>query len=279
MKTIIAILGLIAASAISAQEVVEAEGFQGLGDIRHHQIESKFSGKRYEFLVGLPDGYAESNTEYATIYLTDGAALYPLLQAYYRYLNFGEEVPEAIFVAISYSDGDWVNGSDRSHDYSAPSEEREDYGGAGDFQSMLRDEIIPLVEDKYRSRADRRIVFGQSMGGQFVMFTAHTEPKLFWGHIASNPALHRNLPFYLPANTAVSENPITKLFVASASNDEPRFKVPATQWINEWTEQSQKPWELHVEILAGHNHYSAPPTSFRRGMKWLFSSPAAPELP
>ena len=279
MKTIPAILGLIAASAISAQEVVEAEGFQGLGDIRHHQIESKFSGKRYEFLVSLPDGYADSNTEYATIYLTDGAGLYPLLHGYYRYLIFGEEVPEAIFVAISYSDGDWVNGSDRSHDYSAPSEEREDYGGAGDFQSMLRDEIIPLVEDKYRSRADRRIVFGQSMGGQFVLYTAQTEPELFWGHIASNPALHRNLPFYLPANTEVSENPSTKLFVASATNNDPQFKVPATQWINEWTEQPQKPWELHVEILEGHNHHSAPPASFRRGMKWLFSSPAAPELP
>lgn len=277
MKMITAILGLIVASAISAQEVVEAEGFQGFGDIRHHQIESEFSGKRYEFLVGLPDGYSESpDIEYPTIYLTDGAGLYPLLQAYYRYLNFGEEVPEAMFVAISYSDGDWVNGSDRSHDYSAPSDEREDYGGAGDFQSMLRDEIMPLVEKQYRSRADRRILFGQSMGGQFVMYTAHTEPDLFWGHIASNPALHRNLPFYLPANTEVPANPSTKLFVGSAANDHPEFKVPATQWINEWNEQSQKPWELHVEILEGHNHYSAPPTSFRRGMKWLFGSANIP---
>jgi predicted alpha/beta superfamily hydrolase len=277
MKTISAILGLIAVSAISAQEVVEAEGFQGLGDIRHHQIESKFSGKRYEFLVGLPDSYSESpDTAYPTIYLTDGAALYPLLQGYNRYLNFAEEVPQAIFIAISYSDADWVNGSDRSHDYSAPSEEREDYGGAGDFQSMLRDEIMPLVEEQYRSRADRRIIFGQSMGGQFVMFTAHTDPDLFWGHIASNPALHRNLSFYLPANTKVPAKPSTKLFVGSASDNDPRYKVPASQWIGEWAEQAQKPWELQVEILAGHNHFSAAPASFRRGMKWLFPNPAAP---
>ena len=276
MKTIIAVLGLIFASAISAETVVEVDGFQGLVDIRHHQIESKFSGKRYEFLVGLPDGYAESNTEYPTIYLTDGAGLYPLLQAYYRYLIFAEEVPEAIFVAISYSDGDWVNDSDRSHDYSAPSEEREDYGGAGEFQSMLRDEIMPLVEEQYRSRADRRIIFGQSMGGQFVMFTAHTDPDLFWGHIASNPALHRNLSFYLPANTKVPAKSSTKLFVGSASDDDPKFKVPASQWIGEWTEQADKPWELHVEILEGHNHFSALPTAFRRGMKWLFPNPAMP---
>lgn len=273
MKITTVILGLVVASAVSAETTVEIDGFQGLGDIHYHQIESEKIGKRYEILVGLPDNYAESpDTDYPTIYLTDGAALYPLLQAYYRYLNFGEEIPELIFVAISYSDGDWVNGSDRSHDYSAPSDEREDYGGAGNFQSMLRDEIMPLVEDQYRSRSNRRIIFGQSMGGQFVMYTAHTEPDLFWGHIASNPALHRNLPFYLPSNTEVPASPTTKLFVGSASNDDPRFRVPATQWISEWTKQSEKPWDLQVEILEGHNHYSAPPTSFRRGMKWLFAS-------
>jgi predicted alpha/beta superfamily hydrolase len=36
----------------------------------------------------------------------------------------------------------------------------------------------------------------QGLGGQFVLYTALTRPDLFWGHIASNPALHRNLPFY-----------------------------------------------------------------------------------
>ena len=274
MKTITSViitLAFVASGLCSAQEQLQADGFQGLGDIRHHQLDSEVIGKRYDFLVGLPASYGEStDTVYPTIYLTDGAALYPMLQAYYRYLNFGEEVPEMIFVAISYSDGDWVNGSDRSHDYSAPSAEREDYGGAVDFQSMLRDELIPLVEKEYRSAPDRRIVFGQSMGGQFVMYTAHTQPDLFWGHIASNPALHRNVEFYLPSNTDIPESPQTKLFVVSASHDAERFKVPATQWINEWAIEAKKPWNLEVNILEGHNHYSPPPNSFRQGMKWLF---------
>ena len=272
MKTFIALAALLAASSISAETTVAIDGFQGLGDIRHHQVESRFSGKRYEFMVGLPSSYEDSaDTEYPTVYVLDGAALYPLLQAYYRYLNWGEEVPEVIMVAISYSGGDWVDGNDRSHDYSAPSEQRESYGGASDFQAMLREEIMPMVEGQYRSRTDRRIVFGQSMGGQFVMYTAHTEPDLFWGHIASNPALHNNLPFYLPSNTTIPKNPATRLFVAIASNDHPIFKVPATRWIKEWTAQSKMPWELHIEVLDGHNHYSAPPAAFRRGLKWLFA--------
>ena len=271
MKRIIVSLVLLTSSALAAENAIELQGLQGLGDIRHHQVESDIIGKRYELLVGLPASYTASpGAKYPTVYLTDGAALYPLLQAYYRYLNFGEEVPEAIFVAISYSDGDWVNGNDRSHDYSAPSDAREDYGGARDFQAMLRDEVLPLIETRYRARPDRRIIFGQSMGGQFVLYTALTQPDLFWGHIASNPALHNNVSFFLPAAAKVPASPGSKLYVASASDDDARFKVPAMQWIRAWSEQQEKPWELHAEILDGHNHYSAPPASFRAGMKFLF---------
>jgi len=277
MKTLCLLTACLLALPALAQQPASIDSFQGLVDIRQHSIRSEIIGKRYEIMVGLPDSYGDSpDTEYPTLYLTDGASLYAILQGYYRYLNFGEEIPEIIFVAISYSDGDWVNGSDRSHDYSAPSTEREDYGGAGDFQSMLRDEIIPLVETTYRSRSDRRIVFGQSMGGQFVMYTAHTEPGLFWGHIASNPALHRSVEFFLPDQTEIPARPVTRLFVVSASEDAPRFKVPATQWIAEWTARQQRPWDLQVELLEGHNHFSPAPDSFRLGMKWLFSSATIP---
>lgn len=277
MKTLCLLTACLLSLPALAQQPAHVDSFQGLVDIRQHSIDSEIIGKRYEIMVGLPASYADSpDQQFPTVYVTDGAALFPMLQSYYRYLHFAEDVPELIFVAISYSDGNWVNESDRSHDYSAPSAEREDYGGAGDFQSMLRDEIMPLVESAYRSRADRRIVFGQSMGGQFVMYTAHTDPGLFWGHIASNPALHRNVEFFLPGQTKVPTQPMSRLFVLSASGDAPRFKVPASQWIAEWTAREQRPWDLHVELLAGHNHFSPAPDSFRLGMKWLFSSATIP---
>ena len=126
-------------------QLVELRCFQGLVDVRQHSIDSEIIGKRYDVMVGLPASYADSpDQHYPTIYLTDGAALFPMLQSYYRYLYFAEDVPELIFVAISYSDGDWANESDRGHDYTAPSAEREYYGGGGDFQAMLRDELMPL---------------------------------------------------------------------------------------------------------------------------------------
>jgi len=259
-----------AATAVSGQPVA-IEGLQGLGDTHHHVLASELLDKSYHVLVGLPPGYDPSgDTTYPTVYVLDGGELYPMLSSYSRYLRNGGEIPEMILVAVSYGTDDWERGNARGQDYTAPTDEREHWGGAAEFQEFLSDELMPFIEDRYRSRSDRRIIFGQSLGGQFVLYTAQTKPELFWGHIASNPALHRNLALFLSMHPE-SPDSQSHLFVASASNDDPRFKGPAMEWIEHWSEQVHKPWRMRVEILEGHNHFSAPPASFRRGIRWLFT--------
>lgn len=242
----------------------------GLGDFYHHEVKSGVVGRSYQIYVMLPDGYEESSDKkYPTVYVLDGGALFPLFSAYYSYLNFGEEVPDAIIVGVSYAGNTFESGNFRSTDYTAPSSEREDWGGAAKFQKFLSDELMPFVEDSYRSRGDRRVIFGHSIGGQFVLYTALTQPDLFWGHIASNPALHRNLPFFLQEPGASSGQ--SRLFVGDGTLNDARFRVPAQQWIKHWTNRDDKPWQLETMDLDGHSHMSAPPASFREGMRWLFS--------
>ena len=270
MRFVSVIVCFAALATANASEPVAIDGLQGLGDTRHHRIEME-AGKQYHLIVRLPDSYDETaDVSYPTVYILDGGALYPMLSAYYNYLHNGEESPELILVGVSYGTNDWRNGNDRGRDYTAPSEEREFWGGAAAFQAFLANDVFPLIESNYRSLASRRVIFGQSLGGQFVLFTAQTRPDLFWGHIASNPALHRNLPLFIEMRP---DNPETEshLFVASASNDNPVFREPALEWIAHWTDQASTPWRLKVETLAGHNHFSAPPASFRAGIRWLFA--------
>ena len=269
MRAAILSIALIFSATVSA-EPVSIPGLQGLGDTRHHRVESPSSDPPYHVLVGLPGGYDESDdARYPAVYILDGGMLYPLLRSYANYITAGGDAPPMILVAISYGTNDWRAGNMRSRDYTAPTAEREHWGGAGDFQAFLKEELIPLIEGTYRASPERRIVFGQSLGGQFVLYTAQTDPGLFWGHIASNPALHRNLPFFL---TMRPDAPATasKLFVASASNEDPTFRAPAREWIRHWTGQDDLPWALKVEILDGHTHFSVPPASFRHGIRWLF---------
>ncbi len=259
--------------AVSPAWAVETDFMQGLGDTRYQRIDSKIIGRPYHLFIMLPDGYDESPEQsYPTIYVLDGGALFPLLSAYYRYLNFGQEIPDAIIVGISYGSDTFEGGNYRSTDYTAKSPERDYWGGAGKFQSFLSDELFPLIEKTYRSRTDRRVIFGQSIGGQFVLYTALTKPDLFWGHVASNPALHRNLPFFLQMHRKTeTAGEHSRLFVGSGSLDDPMFRAPALEWIQYWSNNDDKPWRLKIMNLDEHTHMSAPPASFRHGMSWLFS--------
>jgi predicted alpha/beta superfamily hydrolase len=246
----------------------------GLGDTRYHYVESDNVGRGYHVYVMLPVGYGDSDNKYPTIYVLDGGGLFPMMTAYYKYLNFGEEIPDAIIVGISYGSDTFEGGNFRSTDYTAPSEERDYWGGAEKFQLFLGDELLPRIENDYRSDSARRVIFGQSIGGQFVLYTALTEPNLFWGHIASNPALHRNLPFFLQQHGKPDpRRGRSRLFVADGTLNDARFREPALQWIDHWSKVKEKPWEFMAIDLDGHSHMSAPPASFRQGAHWLFSKP------
>jgi predicted alpha/beta superfamily hydrolase len=274
VNALLAILGFLSLGGVSPAENVVVTGLQGLGGTRYHRIESTVLPHGFDLLIGLPDGYASAaDRDYPTIYILDGGELYPMLRAYYNYLRHSNEVPEAILVGISYGTREFELGNTRGHDFTAPSAEREYYGGAGDFQAFLSRELLPFVEREYRSDAERRVVFGQSLGGQFVLYSAQTLPSLFWGSIASNPALHRNLEFFLesrPSPLIAGARP--RLFVGSGSDDEVEFRVPALRWIERWADAADAPWDLRAVTLEGHTHFSAPPAAFRQGMRWLFAT-------
>ncbi len=267
-KTIPAVLVLL--FALSEASAAATEFMQGLGDVRYHHVNSKIVGRGYHIYVRLPAGYEESDANYPTLYLLDGGNTFPMLAPYYQYLNFGEEVPDMIIVGISYGSDTFEGGNFRSTDFTAPSEERDYWGGAPGFQAFLRDELMAIIESGYRSDGKRRIIFGQSIGGQFVLYTAMTQPNLFWGHIASNPALHRNLGFFLSDPLEPSGPTTSKLFVASGTDDDPEFRGPALEWIAHWTSVQQTPWQLRAVDLEGHSHMSAPPAAFRQGLSWIF---------
>ena len=273
MKKIILFASFYLGVMSSVFAAVDVQFMQGLGDTRYHHIESAAVGRGYHVYVMLPDGYdSTADDTYPTIYILDGGALFPLFAAYYRYLNFGEEIPDSIIVGVSYGSDTFEGGNFRSTDYTAPSDERDYWGGAKKFQSFLSDELIPMIEGNYQSRADRRVIFGQSIGGQFVLYTALTKPNLFWGHVASNPALHRNLPFYLEKHAdAEPGHEQSRLFVADGTLNDAEYREPNLQWIDYWSERDDKPWQLKTVDLEGHSHMSAPPASFRQGMYWLFS--------
>ena len=264
-------IGILAILAVTGAVMAEVpiKHLHSIAQTKYHMVESEQLGRGLHVYVHLPLGYDSSNQDYPTIYMLDGGITFPLLTAYHRYLTFAGEVPPAILVGISYGAENFADGNYRGSDFTAPAESAAHYGGAPAFLNVLEKDLFPLIESTYRAAPDKRILFGQSLGGQFALFIAHNKPDLFMGLIASNPALHRNLDYFLnyePEGT--SDN--LRLYVSSGTEDEERFRVPALGWINHWSGKESVPWALKTESLEGQNHFSPAPEAYRRGLQWIF---------
>lgn len=269
MRTILLLIIVVMATTWRGY-AAPIEFLQGLNNPHYFVLESKTLNRPFHIYVKVPPEYSTLPQNLPTIYLLDGGNLFPMLASYHQYLRFEELVPPAILVGISYGASTFEGGNYRSTDYTAPAVSRDYYGGAPLFLDMLETGILPKIEDEFRSDPKQRIIFGQSLGGQLVLYTALRRPELFSGYIASNPALHRNLPFFMQAGVA---NPLgaARLYVSSGSLDEDRFRGPAMEWIDRWQSIADKPWALKVETLDGFGHFSAAPEAFRRGLKWALA--------
>lgn len=246
----------------------------GLNDPRHFVLKSKVVGREYQLFVRLPEAYDPDGAPYPVVYLLDGDITFPMLGAYERYLSFYDETPDIILVGIGYGARTRADGNRRTFDYTVASPTRNDTGGAENFQKMLETEALPWIEGAYNVDPGKRIVFGQSLGGQFVLYTALTKPDLFWGHIASNPAIQDNAAFFYESDFDAGQRTASRLFVVSGSDERERYAAPMSAWRAHWVGKRAKPWALKTVTLDSHSHVSIGPAAYRRGMAWLFSEDA-----
>ena len=229
-------------------------------------IQSQATGGLYHIYVRLPENYAaETERRYPTVYLLDGDSLFPYLGPHHLFLTYDDKLPEAILVGIAFGS------------FAPPVNRRgEDFGeGAAAFQRFLKQELIPAVEARVRADASRRILVGQSRGGGFVLYSAFTDPGLFWGRIASNPSFPDHEPLLLGAAPPLDRNAAaaTRLAVVSGTRDRPQIRSGTLEWFAA-REGKPAPWLLKRIELEGGTHAADMPNAYRQAMRWLFDLPA-----
>jgi uncharacterized protein len=234
----------------------------------YFRIESGATGRPYHIYVRYPEGYdPAADVTYPTVYLTDGDSLFPILAANHLFLHYDERLPDALVVGIAYGGFD-PSVNRRNIDFQSPGEGA-GQAGAEAFQRFLRSELIPRIEANYRSDSARRVLFGQSRGGAFVLYSAVTDPDLFWGRIASNPSITPGIESLLePAAEATRAD--LGVVVTSGTRDRSDLQAEAAQWIAHWENQSVRPWRLHPVRIEGGTHAANAPDAYRSGMLWLF---------
>lgn len=263
----------ISAETENTKQAVAWDKLQGLGNVEYFQLANTKPGKSaypYHIFVRLPNEYEDPKiASFPTLYVLDGGTNFPLFAASYSHLRLMDDIPPMIIVGISYGTDNWRQGNDRSHDFTAPSAERQHWGGAQLFESFLSGTLLPTIQKKYKVNQQKQILFGQSLGGQFALYTSMYGNAPFYGVIASNPALHRNLNYFKQPMKTRKARP--KVFVSLAEFDDVTYKEPANAWRKYWQQQKVE-WEHKIDYLDEHNHLSANPSALRNGLKWMFFS-------
>lgn len=239
-------------------------------------LDSRIVGRPFHIYVSLPEGYDPKSSErYPVVYLLDGDSLYPILATNHLFLNYDEGLPKAIIVGIAYGSFDPAVNK-RGFDFSAPAgDSGPNQGGAPAFQNFLKQELIPRIEQRYRTDSQRRVLFGQSRGGYMVLYSAFTEPDLFWGRIASNPSFDPGRRrFFSPPNVGALDS--LGLVVTSGSRETPDRRKIALEWFDHWENRDDVPWEIKTLTIEDGTHAANSPDSYRKGMLWLFNRTVLP---
>lgn len=90
-----------------------------------------------------------------------------------------------------------IPNTQRRRDLTGPTEVASDraiapkVGGSAAFRRFIREELIPEIDHRYRTTAERAIV-GESLAGLFVVETLLEEPSLFTHYVALDPSLWWN---------------------------------------------------------------------------------------
>ena len=161
-------------------------------------IESKILGETRIINIWTPPEYAENTDSLPVLYMPDGGLKedFPHIANTLADLISAKKIPATILVGIE--------NTQRRRDLTGPTEVAKDkeiatiVGGSDNFRNFIKKELIPEINQKYRTTAEKGII-GESLAGLFVTETLLAEPDLFDYYIAFDPSLWWN-DHYLEKN-------------------------------------------------------------------------------
>lgn len=235
------------------------------------QIISKEVGDTFYIYIKLPKHYNDSIKRYPVLYLLDGDIDFNMAMSIVRYLQYGKDLPEMIIVAIGYatmlSDNE-VNHRERDYTISK-SEGFNESGGGKQYLEFLKNELLPLIDSKYRTN-DFRVLNGYSLGGLFVINAFIESPELFNGYIAGSPYLAKDEKLLLEKMDLLSGvREKRKIFISvGETEDKTQYHNPINSIYSRLKEENNISI-LFTEFKNG-THFTCPPEALTYGLQFIF---------
>jgi tetratricopeptide (TPR) repeat protein len=145
-------------------------------------------------------------------------------------------------------------------------------GGAEQFLGFIGDELIPYIDNNYRTE-DFRVLAGHSLAGLFTVHTLLDQPDLFDAYIAVSPSVWWKKEYILDRLADITKNqvPLDKfLYITSCRENNPNILISVNRLIKSLEAQSPTGLEWQYEYMPDDVHSTTFYRTFYDGLKWLF---------
>ena len=267
MKKFLVLLPVLFTALIAANSTKAQDHTSGPPLIREI-IHSSILLEERPIRIQLPRAYEQSESQYPVLFILDAEH-----EEHFKWslettelLTAKGQIPEMIIVGIE--------NTNRLRDMSVPVFEYEGktvVGGAEKFLGFLEKELIPFINDKYRTSTSR-ILYGVSATATFSIFTMVTQPTVFDAYVAASPSFFVNYDI-INANARkyfATNKDLNKVFFMNLGTEDHEKRVTQTRAFADLIEQLAPPefrWELRVMNGDGH----VPRSSLEDGLKMIFS--------
>jgi predicted alpha/beta superfamily hydrolase len=252
------------------------------GTITKTTLKSAVLGEDRVILVRTPPGYEANKASYPVLYLTDGDAHIGHTASTIAFLARNGRISDLIIVGIT--------NTDRTRDLTpvkssalngAGALQFPTSGGADKFLKFIETELIPNIEQNYRTKP-YRILSGHSLGGLFAIHALMARPGVFKAYVAVSPALQwEDEEAVKRAETFFkSQKELNATLYVSLGNEPGPIGESFDSFNHVLTKTQIKDFEWKAERMADEDHGSVVLPSHYAGLRkvydgWLIPRDAA----
>jgi hypothetical protein len=219
-------------------------------------------------MIYTPPDYATGDNRLPVLVLLDGDNHFHHTTGIVSFLVDQGLIPQLLVVAVP--------NTDRTRDltpttHAADSANFPTAGGADRFLSFLGDELLPWIDQQYRT-APYRILMGHSFGGLFALEALETRPDLFQGYLMISPSTWWNEESLVKgAASFLKKHPgLDAQVYLTTGNEGGDMLLSAEQLASVFAANAPPAFHSTFLVMPDESHGSIPHKSTYDGLVWMY---------
>jgi predicted alpha/beta superfamily hydrolase len=193
-----------------------------------------------------------------------------------RALSTSGNVPPLLLLGVGYGGGYRAAVNKRGRDYTPTkrADEPMENGGAEAFHCFLASELLPWASSRFELMEGDYGITGNSLSGLFVLYALLRSRPVFRRGLAGSPSIwwdDRSILGLAAASPPAAGAAGCRLFLCAGADDSPSMAGDLALLSQQLALAPRENLEWTADRFPGLDHYTALPSSFRSGLRWLYA--------